>query len=990
MKKLFTFLGFALFAGILAGCVTQKKKGEDMGPVKKLYHNITAEYNGYFNADLLLQKSIADLNEQHIDNYNQILPVYEYVAADNPQAVAGQLDEAIKKVSVVVNLHPYSDWADDCYLLMGKAQYLKKDYEGAEETLEYAVEEYSPRAMAKKKAMAKKGTSKKSGKASKAAKAKSKKQRQKAAKKKKKAREKERKRRNKEIKKKRKKGKSSSASRTKKTPKEDEPKKNEETKPEPAEELTPSRVTLGNLETTTTPDGKPENYFLKHRPAYQEATLWLARTYIERENYTQAERILSQLEESGGTQPDIRAQLYPVKAHFYIKRKKYDQAIPALEEAIELTKDRTEKARYAFILGQIYQMKGLSDKAYDAFARVIKFGPNYEMTFNAKLAVAQNAWLTGKGTAEDALKNLEKMLKDFKNVDYQDRIYFAMAQIELQRDHRDNAIVYLKKSAWYNIGNDIQKAESYYQLATLFYETEDYVDAKYYFDSTLNIMDKKDERYEPALKLRDNLLDIARNIEVIELQDSLLRIAQMTEDEQKILAAKIIARKAEEERARIQLEATKARQRELAQGGKGAPGGGLAGANPPGGSAQSASSFWAFDDRKVKRGLRDFQRVWGSRPLEDNWRRSSQQTFADNGEPVAAAEIAQAAVSDEDLKSIFKDVPKNEADVKAAHRAIESAMYSLGTLYRIRLQHNQKCVEVLEELLRRYPDTQYKLDALYFLYLAYTDLGDTAKAEMYKRKIIEEYPTSTYAKVLLDPGYVKTLLNDEQKLNKFYDEAYAQFTSGNYQQAFDRIGQVGQKFGALNKLQPRFELLKALCIGNLKGKEAYIEALKEVIGKYPDSPEATRAKEILRLLDAKQASQPGQNRPNQNAEDSKFKFEEDVLHYVIVVFDEDVNLNDAKVAVSNYNREYHKLDRLRISNIYLGNLENKIPIIVIRRFKDMNKAMDYFDSVQKNADDFLPGMKYRIFPVTQNNYRQILRSKSLEGYQAFFEANYLN
>jgi len=110
----------------LADCTTQKRKG-DMSALAKLYENTTAKYNGYFNAREILRSSILELEEQHQDNYNKILNMYRYVEAENPQAVAGSLDEAIKKGSIVVSLHRESVWTDDCYLLLGQAQYLKQD-----------------------------------------------------------------------------------------------------------------------------------------------------------------------------------------------------------------------------------------------------------------------------------------------------------------------------------------------------------------------------------------------------------------------------------------------------------------------------------------------------------------------------------------------------------------------------------------------------------------------------------------------------------------------------------------------------------------------------------------------------------------------------------------------------------------------------------------------------------------------------------------------
>ncbi|HUR31914.1 MAG TPA: hypothetical protein VMZ69_10820, partial [Saprospiraceae bacterium] len=132
-----------LILGLLSACVTQKSR-QDMSKVGQFYHNVTAKYNGWFNANELVEASVLKLEEQHQDNFNEILPIYEYAAVDNADAVKADLDEAIKKVSVVVTLHEFSDWADDSYLLIGKSLYLKKDYEASENAFEFYMDEFLP------------------------------------------------------------------------------------------------------------------------------------------------------------------------------------------------------------------------------------------------------------------------------------------------------------------------------------------------------------------------------------------------------------------------------------------------------------------------------------------------------------------------------------------------------------------------------------------------------------------------------------------------------------------------------------------------------------------------------------------------------------------------------------------------------------------------------------------------------------------------------
>ena len=155
-----------------------------------------------------------------------------------------------------------------------------------------------------------------------------------------------------------------------------------------------------------------------------------------------------------------------------------------------------------------------------------------------------------------------------------------------------------------------------------------------------------------------------------------------------------------------------------------------------------------------------------------------------------------------------------------------------------------------------------------------------------------------------------------------------------------------------------------------------------------DSNDQTRAREILRLLGETSANLPAGARE----EIEQFKVEDDALHYVVIIFNSpDIDLNQNKIIVSDYNDKYHKLDRLRISNIYLGtDAESRLPLLVLRRFKDKADAMKYYTGIQKNSKDFIPSnVGHEIFPVTQNNYREILKEKSVDNYRAFFQLNYL-
>ena len=106
-------------------------------------------------------------------------------------------------------------------------------------------------------------------------------------------------------------------------------------------------------------------------------------------------------------------------------------------------KDRDTRTRAMFILGQIYMQQGDADRAIKQFKKVVKRNPVYEMTFESRMNMAK---MGSANNAKELYKMLNKMLRDSKNDDYNDRIYYAMAELALREGDEAKAIKYLRKS----------------------------------------------------------------------------------------------------------------------------------------------------------------------------------------------------------------------------------------------------------------------------------------------------------------------------------------------------------------------------------------------------------------------------------------------------------------------------------------------------------------------------------------------------------------
>lgn len=934
-----------------SACVTTKKKGQETSKSKKFYHSFTNKYNYWFNADELFRLTVAKLEEQHKDNYNQILDIYPYAAAD-PSSVRSDLDNVIQKSAKGISLHRPGRWTDDNYGLMGQAQFLKRDFETAEATYKFIREEQDPRRSSKTKLKVGKSSKKKS-----AVKKSSKK---------------------KPVAKKKKKPSKKKKSSSKKKGKSDKAKTKPNTKA--TEAPSPTSLPKDTEEIKITGDN-PYSQPWGRTHDFPSSMVWYGRTLTERDKYDEAEFLFRELWEDRNFPANKRDELATAEAHLFIKQKQYDKAIEPLAKAIELSGSKKHRARLSFILAQIHDRAGHHEEAYAAYEKVLRNAPEYEMDFNARLQQTSAGWANGKITSESALKTYDRMLNDDKNLEYRDQVYFAMADIALHDGQKKEGIDYLRKSLAFNKDNTTQRAETYLKLADLYFEEEQFVEAKAYYDSTLTVLPVEDERHKRATDYANNLKDIARLIQTIEANDSIVRIFRMTDTERKDLAKIIKKQREAESNAAIKAAAAK---QPSSPGAAKAPTP-TAGAKP--------SSFYFYNESFLKKGRKDFARNWGDRKLEDNWRRSNRISEG-GGEETAGGDSSRTnAGADADLKDIFANIPKSEAELSVIHLATYEAMYQLGTLFRDRLQNNRRCTGTLEDMQARYPDTaRYEKETWYYCYLAFTDLSNRERAQHYYDKLVEKYPKSAYARTLTDPNFLHATKERERELNKYYEETYALFQKGGYKEAFERSQEAPKKYGSQNALVAKFALLSALCTGNLNGTDAYCLALGEVISRHPESPEATRAKEIARLLSCKGFEVEEKKKPETVIDDA-FTIEDEKLHYFIVALTgEDVRLDDVKAAVSDYNTEHHKAEQLRISNIFLGT-DTNTPIVVIRKFDNKEQAMRYYNEV-KNQKDFLGETARKtynkeMFAVTQENYRRILKNKTLEAYRAFYEEHYL-
>jgi tetratricopeptide (TPR) repeat protein len=117
--------------------------------VSRSYHGTTTHFNGYFNAREGMKESILSFEEGRTEDWEKPLPLIIFPNEQEAPGLFPAMDKGIEKCSRVINRHSmlikkkeYNQWIDDSYLLVGIANFYKRNFLEAEETFKYVTKQY--------------------------------------------------------------------------------------------------------------------------------------------------------------------------------------------------------------------------------------------------------------------------------------------------------------------------------------------------------------------------------------------------------------------------------------------------------------------------------------------------------------------------------------------------------------------------------------------------------------------------------------------------------------------------------------------------------------------------------------------------------------------------------------------------------------------------------------------------------------------------------
>ena len=610
------------------------------------------------------------------------------------------------------------------------------------------------------------------------------------------------------------------------------------------------------------------NYILYKYPnssKIYEAKIWREKTNMRLGNDALVIKNITKLLEDQKVTNQVFADANALLTASFLNLEQKDSAVAKLKLAIDFTKINQEKARYRFILGQLYQELGYKDSAVASYESVIKMNRKAERKFVIQAYVKKAELFDYQNGDFASFENtFDKLIKDRENRPYKDLIFHQYGVFYDKQNNQKDAIDFYNSSLKSNSTNSYLVASNYRNLGNMYFRDAAYPEAAKYYDSTLVKLNNKSREFLKIQKIRNNLDEVILYEGLAKRNDSILNVVALSPSDRTAYFENYISiLQKQDEAKRLQEEKNKAIQDNIARNSSSTgidpitatdptrPARKLAMAPPSMGAPAAptgASTFYFYNPTTLAFGKLEFKKIWGDRALDGYWRISSSvaNTIATNDlnnqinstdKDITSNEVLEQYTTDFYLKQI----PTATVEIDSISKERNFANYQLGIIYKEKFKENRLAIAKLEQLLNSNPEEKLVLPAMYNLYKLY-EITDTSKALAMKNKIAVQYPNSRYAEIISNSN--STAASNFESAESIYNKWFKLYQQEQFELVLDNSDQLITQFSG-DEMVSKFELLKANTIGQLKGLTAYKNALQTVADNYPNSEEGKSAQSII-------------------------------------------------------------------------------------------------------------------------------------------------
>ena len=439
--------------------------------------------------------------------------------------------------------------------------------------------------------------------------------------------------------------------------------------------------------------------------------------------------------------------------------------------------------------------------------------------------------------------------------------------------------------------------------------------------------------------------------------------------------------------------------------------------NAPTAFQMNTDKSWYFYNTATKNaGKTAFQKQWGSRKLEDDWRRRNKATFsmdefeADGSGDLAADSTAMGNDStrvdaetrkkEEDphfVEYYLKQIPKTDEERATCNDIIQEGLYNMAVILKDKLEDFPSSIAEFNTLLSRYPDNIYRLDSYYNLYLMYMRMGNEASALTYRDLIVNDFAESAYGQAMRDPNYFDNLRNMERDQEAMYERAYDAYINNRNEEVHAAYKEMNARY-PLSKIMPKFMFIDALSYVTEKRYDDFKATLKDMLERYPETDMTPMASSILKQM--AQGRKPNGGSSNlrgmlwatrltndttatgvgENV--TPFTDGRDKPHYYVLAYPTDtVSANALLFAVARHNFNVFVVKDFDLEQMTFG----RMGLLIVKGFANFNEVSHYKTVLEEDTELQLPPQVRQVLISVENFKIMLKEGRSLEEYFEFLE-----
>jgi hypothetical protein len=607
-----------------------------------------------------------------------------------------------------------------------------------------------------------------------------------------------------------------------------------------------------NIVSTVEKQNKVEKVLDLPAPSRNDALVWKIRTYLAKEQYPEAAALIEVLVHDPQFPVRLQPSLQEVRALYYYKQSVYDSTAFFLIRALPAAQNREEYARWEYLIAQLYEKL---DRSYDAktfYERVVAHTYDPVLDIYARLnAIRQNR----EGGVDYINRNilaLVKMARKDRFATYRDIIYYTAAQMELERKNRPGALSFLQLCIRNSptSGTNTMRNRAFIQLANLTFEDKNFRSAKSLYDS-LNMNDPLILEQKDWLPDRKSaLVIIVAQLQIMDRQDSLQRIAAMPPAQRDALLKKMAKNLRRLQGLRDSEQEDDFNNPSANNANKAIPD--LFGSGSGGNAAN-----WYFNNPNLKaKGYTDFKTRWGNRPNVDNWQVSSimktslQAAAAAKNNPAIGPDSAAktAGKTGIDYKSLLNNLPLTPDKMKKSMDSVENALFTLGKTYQEGTMDYPYAINTYDSLLTKFPVTSKYEQTLLNLYYCYKKLGDEENAARMLALMKQKFPGGSFTARAANPDSVAEA-QDRLKVDAThqYERIYNDFIEGRFDSAIAEKKVADSLYGD-KYWTPQLLYIESIYFIRSRQDPQAKMVLNNIVSKFARTPMADKATTMLDVL----------------------------------------------------------------------------------------------------------------------------------------------